>query len=175
MSDEFYNILRFNKWHILSIKDKQVLNQRFEICQVLRDMINITEATDWNLRASTDAKYRSIGSFIKPLDSSSEEYLNIKNYIFNSKNDEKKNRRIRLNNIFGVFRPNESVKFNDSLSNNRLLFHGSKCKNIVGILSRGLLLPNHLVNEFSLTRSDTGMLEIGIYFSDCQIIYSLLI
>ncbi len=151
----------------MSIKDKQVLNQRFEICQVLRDMINITEATDWNLRASTDAKYRSIGSFIKPLDSSSEEYLNIKNYIFNSKNDEKKNRRIRLNNIFGVFRPNESVKFNDSLSNNRLLFHGSKCKNIVGILSRGLLLPNHLVNEFSLTRSDTGMLGNGIYFSDC--------
>ena len=167
-SEEFYNILPFKKKHSLSIKSKQILYQRFEVCQVVRDMITINEATNWNLRASTDAKYRSIGAYIKKIEENSEEYLNVKNSILNSVAfDEQKNKNIKLINVYAILRPNESVKFNDGLSNNRSLFHGTKCRNIIGILSRGLLLPNYSVNDLGVTRSDVGMLGNGIYFSDC--------
>ena len=164
LSNEFYNILPFRKNQRLPIKNKQTLNQMFEICQVIRDIITINESTNWNLRASTDAKYRSIGSFIKQIDENSDEFMNIKYQIMNSNVDQSE---IKILNIYGVLRPTESVKFNDELHNRRFLFHGTKSRNIVGILSRGLLLPNYVVDEIGITRSDIGMLGNGIYVSDC--------
>ncbi len=142
----------------MSISNKHVLFQRFEICQVLRDILTINEATNWNLRASTNAKYRSIGAYIKQLDEDCDEFINIKNQIDSN---------IKIVNMYTIIRPTESIKFNDSLFNYKLLFHGTKCRNLIGILSRGLLLPNYTVNEIGVTRSDIGMLGNGIYFSDC--------
>jgi poly [ADP-ribose] polymerase len=49
----------------------------------------------------------------------------------------------------------------------RLLFHGSRISNWVGILSRGVLLP-HIVTQGGGTRTDAGMLGAGIYFGDCS-------
>ncbi len=164
-SHEFYNILTVKINQRFSIKDKQILNQRFEICQVIRDIITISESTNWNLRASTEAKYRSIGSLIKKIDQNSEEYENIKNQIIKSYVEI--NEELEIINIYGLLRPTESIKYNESLTNKRQLFHGTKSRNIVGILSRGLLLPNYIVDEIGINRSDVGMLGNGIYFSDC--------
>jgi len=47
----------------------------------------------------------------------------------------------------------------------RLLFHGSRISNWVGILSRGVLLP-HIVTQRGIKRTDVGMLGAGIYFGD---------
>ena len=108
-SHEFYNILPVKINQRFSIKDKQIFNQRFEICQVIRDIITISESTNWNLRASTEAKYRSIGSLIKKIDQNSEEYENIKNQII--KSNVEINEELEIINVYGVLRPTESVKY----------------------------------------------------------------
>ena len=57
-----------------------------------------------------------------------------------------------------------------NLSNCRMMFHGSRVSNFVGILSRGLLLPKCVYNDeeinSELLRTDIGHLGYGIYFSD---------
>jgi len=50
----------------------------------------------------------------------------------------------------------------------RLLFHGSRISNWVGILSRGVLLPHIVTNKYGVNRTDAGMLGAGIYFGDAS-------
>ena len=52
-----------------------------------------------------------------------------------------------------------------SIGNQRLLFHGSRIQNWVGILSRGILLPK-IVVSMGVNRTDAGWLGNGIYFGD---------
>jgi len=54
-----------------------------------------------------------------------------------------------------------------STKKKRLLFHGSRISNWVGILSRGMLMP-HIVTQRGISRTDAGMLGTGIYFGDCS-------
>ena len=68
--------------------------------------------------------------------------------------------------MYSVQRPVEESQFNHSLGNKKLLFHSSQLQNFVGILSRGLLLPKIVVDDFGGSRSDPGMLGSGIYFAD---------
>ena len=164
-SEKFYNILPFRCIHrTSSIVETQVLYSQYETCQVLRDMLITNEATNRNFEVSNIEKYRSIGSYIKYIDENSDEYAEVKNHVLNSVDTEKMNNEIKIINVYSILRPNESENFNDTLSNNRLLFYGLNARNIVGVLSRGLLLPNYVSNE------DTGQnhfLGRGIYFSDC--------
>jgi poly [ADP-ribose] polymerase len=55
--------------------------------------------------------------------------------------------------------------FTGHIDNQRLLFHGSRIKNWVGILSRGILLPK-IVVSMGVNRTDAGWLGSGIYFGD---------
>lgn len=149
-----------------SIKNKKVLSQRFELCQVLRDIIDISEETDWNLRSCTKSIYRSIGAYIQNINYESEEFNNLKN-IFLSNLDNKDNFKPKILNIYKIVRPNECFNFNKSgLSNIKLLYHGSNVNNFVGILSRGLLLPKYITKDELLSRTDIGLLGYGIYFTD---------
>ena len=159
-SDEFYQILPINDKKPIS--NKRVLFERFELIQLIRDMLNINEATNWNFKASIHSKYKSIGSFIRNIKSESIEFSNMKNEIINSY----EGNSLKILNIYEVLRPDESFAFKSELENQRRLFHGSKVNNFTGILSRGLLLPKIVVNDFGGTRSDIGLLGSGIYFSE---------
>ena len=167
LSKEFYKIFPFTLEQTeKSIQNKRVLHERFELCQVLRDMISITEETDWDIRASLQSIARSINAYIKCLDINSSDYLNIKNVILNC-NGSTKGMPI-IHNVYEIKRPNETLNFNkQGLDNVKLLFHGSKVNNFIGILSRGILLPKNILeneennltqeNEFHL-RTDIGNL-----------------
>lgn len=162
MSSEFYNILPNHKAsHIKPINNKRVLYEKLELCQLIRDMISINEATNWNLKVSTHSKYKAIGSFIKALDASSPQYSLLEKQIMEASGS------VTILNIYEIIRPGESLTFNDQMHNQKQLFHGSKVNNFSGILSRGLLLPKTVVEEYGGTRSDIGLLGAGIYFSDC--------
>ena len=50
------------------------------------------------------------------------------------------------------------------VGNARLLFHGSKPSSFVGLLSRGLLLPQ-VVSAMGGGRTDEGFLGLGIYLA----------
>ena len=57
------------------------------------------------------------------------------------------------------------TQFTEEIGNQRLLFHGSRIQNWVGILSRGILLPK-IVVSMGVNRTDAGWLGHGIYFGD---------
>jgi hypothetical protein len=152
-----------------SIKSKRILSERFELCQVLRDIFNISEETDWNLRSSTKSIYRSIGAYIQHVCHGSEEFNNLKNNLL-SNLDANDDVKPTILNIYRIIRPSESLNFNKSnLNNIKQLYHGTKVNNLVGILSRGLLLPKYITDNHQdelLTRTDIGLLGYGIYFTD---------
>jgi len=69
---------------------------------------------------------------MKPLEKSSEDYKMIKQYIDNTKDYED----IKLIDCFDIDREGEANRFNpQNLGNNKLLWHGSRFSNFVGILS----------------------------------------
>ena len=57
------------------------------------------------------------------------------------------------------------MNFRYNLGTKLLLFHCSRVENFVGILSRGLLLPRVVVDDFGGARTDAGMLGTGLYFA----------
>lgn len=166
-SNEFYKILPIKQKK--SILNKRNLYERYELVQLLRDMLSVNEATNWNFKASVHSKYKSIGAFIQHLRSDTSEYSNLKNFItssYHASDDGNPNKPIKIINIYEVLRPDESLAFKDEIKNQRKLFHGSKVNNFVGILSRGLLPPKFVVDELGGARSDVGLLGSGIYFSE---------
>src|SRR5262249_29716818 len=71
----------------------------------------------------------------------------------------------KIHNIYAVRRDTEWDAFTAKVPNQRLLFHGSRILNWVGILSRGILLPR-IVVSLGVGRTDEGWLGSGIYFGD---------
>jgi poly [ADP-ribose] polymerase 2/3/4 len=168
LSNEFYKTLPFKvEEKKRSLTNKRTLYQRFELCQVLRDMITLREEANWMMQTSIQSIYRSINSHINCLEFESDDYSNIKNILLNSCSFSPSQKPI-IHNIYEIKRPNEIFNFNrQGLDNIKLLFHGSKINNFLGILSRGLLLPKHIISEEEYnTRTDIGNLGFALYFTD---------
>lgn len=164
LSDEFYAALRFKfEYRVLLINTRRQLVKYFDLCQILRDMVNIGEETEWNLRTSVQSIYRSIGAYVNRLDDSSGFDNNmVRRLLIDSSADLSESVASKIRNVYEVVRPNESFGFNrNNLDNVRLLFHGSRVNNFVGILSRGLILPKYVTHEAQneLQRTDEGKLE----------------
>ncbi len=51
---------------------------------MLRDMLTVNELTNWNVRASIEAKYRALKCHIKTLDDSTPEFQTIVDLIQSS-------------------------------------------------------------------------------------------
>ncbi|XP_060597096.1 uncharacterized protein LOC132751015 isoform X2 [Ruditapes philippinarum] len=161
MSD-FHSTLPHDKLHQAVTPTKYWLSRKLDLCQLVRDMISVSEATNFAMRTSTVAKYRSLRCGIDCLSPSSTEYHTVKQLVSDSIVGDC---QINIVDIFAVNRPVESSNFLWHISNKQLLFHASKANNIVGILSRGLLMPRVVVEDHGGTRSDPGMLGSGIYFA----------
>lgn len=163
LSQEFFQLLRFKPEHRKQlINTRRVLTRHADMCQCVRDMINIGEETDWNLRASVQSVYRSMGTFVNCLNERSayvyyERVQSVEKLLREAYTDRKS--RLDVIGVYECVRPNESFGFNrQALTNVRTLFHGSRVNNFVGILSRGLLLPKFVSNENNneLERTDQG-------------------
>jgi poly [ADP-ribose] polymerase len=76
-----------------------------------------------------------------------------------------KSKKIAVVNIYTLMRDEEWSSYDGSVGNERLLYHGSRIKNWVGLLSRGILLPK-IVVSLGVNRTDAGWLGNGIYFGD---------
>lgn len=64
-SDEFYKSLPFKEnAPQRKITDKRNLSLKFEMCQMMRDVVSINEATDWNRSPSNYSKYRYMRNLI---------------------------------------------------------------------------------------------------------------
>ncbi|XP_019851276.1 PREDICTED: uncharacterized protein LOC100633591 isoform X2 [Amphimedon queenslandica] len=146
------------------IDSKKVIANRQEFCQVIRDLVSVSESTNWSHKSGPVAKYHALRCQMCPIDPVSKEYSDVKEHIMSSLTNDSNDPEIL--SIYSVQRPVEESQFSHSLGNRKLLFHSSQLQNFVGILSRGLLLPKIVVDDFGGSRSDPGMLGSGIYFAD---------
>ncbi|XP_060575380.1 protein mono-ADP-ribosyltransferase PARP4-like, partial [Ruditapes philippinarum] len=161
--EEFYEVLphkeQFKKssdWTLREVIGKQ------DLCQLLSDIVAVSKATDWSPDTTVIAKYRAMGCHIKYVNQSDADSAEIYKIL-----EEKLAKdRGKIHGLYRVRRTVEEVNFMSDVGNINLLSHASPCHNMLGILSRGLLMPNMVADKMGVARTDVGNLGAGIYFSD---------
>ncbi|XP_070191086.1 protein mono-ADP-ribosyltransferase PARP4-like [Littorina saxatilis] len=138
------------------------ISRKQDLCQLIKDMLSVSEATNWSMRPGTQAKYRALRCNISHIEPGSTQYKNISEDLLSSVD---RDVEVNITNVYAVQRPIEDTNFRHDLHNKRQLFHSSKVENYLGILSRGLLLPKVVVDDHGGTRYDAGKLGSGIYFA----------
>ena len=149
------------------INDLDAVARIQETLQLMKDMLQVNgdAGAGGNVLydAQIDAQYQSLNCDLKWLEKGTEAYNQIESYVLNSRVD---GRSIKVQNICALRRGGgEWDQFTAHVDNHRLLFHGSRVQNWVGILSRGILLPK-LAVKLGVRRTDAGWLGNGIYFGD---------
>ena len=124
-------------------------------------MVSIGESTKWDDKLNYWAKYATLGCSIEKIALKSDEFKLVKEIVLSKASDPSV---IGIRNIYRIDRPSEHISSSDK-SNRKLLFHSSSYQNMLGILSRGLLLPKVIVSHYGGERSDYGKLGAGIYFA----------
>lgn len=69
------------------ITNIRILAQKQDLCQLVRDIVAVSESTNWSVRSGPEGKYRALRCNIEHLDSSSLEYDSVKDHIKNSQNE----------------------------------------------------------------------------------------
>ncbi|XP_067418928.1 protein mono-ADP-ribosyltransferase PARP4 [Emydura macquarii macquarii] len=162
MMMEFYRIIRHKSGIDYNIT-KKLLSSKQDLCQLIRDMLNVCETNMSSPNPPSLAKYRALRCKIQAISSNSEEFLNVKQQVLKNNHSDYP---VKVLQIYRIGRISETAKFLSNLGNVQSLFHASFVRNFVGILSRGLLLPKMVVEDHGIERTDIGNLGSGIYFSD---------
>ncbi|XP_078513194.1 protein mono-ADP-ribosyltransferase PARP4 isoform X3 [Lissotriton helveticus] len=162
LMSEFYRIIRHKNEKDLDIS-KKLLSTKETLCQVIRDIVSVSETNLFSPNPPCLAKYHALRCMIQDVNTNSDEFLQVKEQVLQNNHS---GSQVIVLNIYRVGRMNEAAEFENSLGNIQLLLHASAACNYVGILSRGLLLPKVVVEDHGVERTDIGNLGSGIYFSD---------
>ncbi|XP_053420044.1 protein mono-ADP-ribosyltransferase PARP4 isoform X2 [Nycticebus coucang] len=158
---EFYRLIP-HKGSTLEDVNLELLTKKEDLCQLIRDMVNVCETNLSKSNPPSLAKYQALRCKIEHVEQNTEEFFRVKKEVLQNNHSKS---QLDILKIFRVGRVNETTEFLSTLGNVRPLLHGSSVRNIVGILSRGLLLPK-VVEDRGVKRTDIGNLGSGIYFSD---------
>ena len=147
------------------INSLELFEQKQETLQLMKDMIQVNGETGSVLfDAEIDKKYEALKCGIGWVEKNTSMYHELEQHVLSS---QVKTKSIKVKNIYSLKREQEWNNFTANIDNQRLLFHGSRIKNWVGILSRGILLPK-IVVSLGVNRTDAGWLGSGIYFGDAS-------
>ncbi|KAK3543416.1 hypothetical protein QTP70_020438 [Hemibagrus guttatus] len=142
----------------VSDSKNKLVSKKLDLCQLIRDILNMTEATMGNPYPSSLGKYRALRCSIEQVPSQSPEFLSVSQLL--------QDRPTQIQQILRASRGAELHMFRNELGNIKPLLHSTASTSLVGILSRGLLLPRVGVEQHGIERTDFGNLGSGIYFSD---------
>jgi poly [ADP-ribose] polymerase len=138
-------------------------NQKQETLQLMKDMLAVNgEKGSVLFDTQLDNKYEALGCEVAFLDPKSSGFKELEDYVVKS---QIKSKNVQVQNIYTLKRHNEHKAFDTKVGNEKMLFHGSRIKNWVGILSRGILMPK-IVVSMGVNRTDAGWLGNGMYFGD---------
>jgi len=136
-----------------------------ETLQLMKDMLQVNgESGSVLFDDAIDAKYQALQCQVGWLEPGSAEFAQIADFVIAS---QIKTKQIRVKQVYSLRRPQEWESFTSQLDNQRQLFHGSRIRNWVGLLSRGILMPKIVVG-MGVNRTDAGWLGNGIYFGDAS-------
>uniref|UniRef100_A0A8C2HS11 Poly [ADP-ribose] polymerase n=1 Tax=Cyprinus carpio TaxID=7962 RepID=A0A8C2HS11_CYPCA len=134
------------------------LSAKLDLCQLIRDIVNVSEATLGSPSPSSLGKYRALTCSIEVVPPQNPEFHVVSQLL--------KDGPFQIQQILRVSRGVELQLFREDLGNIKPLLHSTSPSSFVGILSRGLLLPRVGVEQHGIERTDIGNLGGGIYFSD---------
>eukprot|EP01126_Amoeba_proteus_P027976 TRINITY_DN2767_c0_g1_i3.p1 TRINITY_DN2767_c0_g1~~TRINITY_DN2767_c0_g1_i3.p1 ORF type:complete len:739 (-),score=170.05 TRINITY_DN2767_c0_g1_i3:252-2468(-) len=167
LSNQFYTIIPtdFGKKLVQRIDTFEILNSKLKQMEALIDVqvasSLLTEELVDNLNPS-DNNYKKLGVVLKPLSEYSREFKQIRRYIENGYDPTKLGYKIILEVVFSVSRPGEINQFQPfrEVRPRKLLWHGSRLCNYVGILNQGLRIapPEAPTSGYLFGK--------GIYFAD---------
>lgn len=144
------------------IASMEAFEQKQETLQLMKDMLNVNGDASVLFDSKVDAQYDALRCDMWAVEHGSGKFKEIEDYVLRS---QVKSRNIAVKNVFMLRRPEEWDAFDAKVGNERMLFHGSRIKNWVGLLSRGILMPK-IVVSMGVNRTDAGWLGNGIYFGD---------
>uniref|UniRef100_A0A8C1SPA8 Poly [ADP-ribose] polymerase n=1 Tax=Cyprinus carpio TaxID=7962 RepID=A0A8C1SPA8_CYPCA len=136
----------------------KLVSQKLDLCQLIRDIVNVSEATLGSPSPSSLGKYRALRCSIEVVPPQNPEFHVVSQLL--------KDGPFQIQQILRVSRGVELQLFREDLGNIKPLLHSTSPSSFVGILSRGLLLPRVGVEQHGIERTDIGNLGGGIYFSD---------
>ncbi|TWW80439.1 Poly [ADP-ribose] polymerase 4 [Takifugu flavidus] len=136
----------------------QSVSQKLDVCQLIRDVLNVSEMTLRSAAPSCLGKYRALRCSVEAVPADSSEFLDVAAQLRHS--------QVQIQQVLRVCRGVELQTFKADVGNVKPLLHSSKPSNFVGLLSRGLLMPRVGVEHHGIKRTDVGNLGSGIYFSD---------
>ncbi|ETO27749.1 poly (ADP-ribose) polymerase family-like protein, partial [Reticulomyxa filosa] len=153
--------------------------EKQETLQLMKDMLSVNKNSQKESKKSVltnDAdvmdQYTALGCNIQHLDSESKEFKDLQDEVVASVARSHAGKPPTIRNIYRVRKEEEETRFTKDMPNQRLLFHGSRACNFVGILSRGLLLPAIVVRQGLSNRTDGGWLGDGLF---CFVLFPLVI
>jgi predicted DNA-binding WGR domain protein len=168
LSGDFYTCIPHRIGRAKSALDNAVIDsiedfqQKQETLQLMKDMLSVNGDRSVLYDSRVDDQYHALRCDLQPVDRASGTFREISDFVVNS---QVKSKTIRVQNVFKVRREDEWQAYDGTVGNERLLLHGSRIKNWVGLLSRGILLPK-IVVSMGVNRTDAGWLGNGIYFGD---------
>ncbi|XP_027444656.1 protein mono-ADP-ribosyltransferase PARP4 isoform X5 [Zalophus californianus] len=161
MMTEFYRLIP-HKGTTTEKMTLRLLAKKEDLCQLIRDMVNVCETNLFKPNPPSLAKYRALRCKIERVEQNTEEFFRVRKEVLQNNHSKVP---VDILQILRVGRVSEATEFLSQLGNVKSLLHGSPVQSFVGILSRGLLLPK-VVEDRGTKRTDIGNLGSGVYFSD---------
>jgi len=166
LSNEFYTLIPhdFGMRRPTIINSKELLKEKITMVEALADIVVATKLLRGGGGGGNpiDTQYASLNCGMEPVEKDSEEWKLIQKYITNTHATTHKNFSLIILDIFKITRGDEKSKFSKwtKTPNRKLLWHGSRLTNFVGILSQGLRIapPEAPVTGY--------MFGKGVYFAD---------
>jgi poly [ADP-ribose] polymerase 2/3/4 len=169
LSGEFYSTIphrigRTREAIAASVIDSmEAFEHKQETLQLMKDMLLVNgEGGSVLFDSDLDAKYKALRCRVEVLAVGSSAFRQVADLVERS---QLRSRSIKVKGVSVLRREGEHEGFRAGMDNERLLFHGSRTRNWVGILTRGIVLPKIAVS-MGVTRTDAGWLGNGIYFGD---------
>jgi poly [ADP-ribose] polymerase len=136
---------------------------KLDTLQLMKDMLAVNgEHGSVLFDDEVDQQYQALGAQLSWVEPGSSEWKEWASYVEKS---QVKSKNVKVQHVYRVKRPQEFDAFDTKVGNERMLFHGSRIQNWVGLLTRGILMPK-LVVSMGVNRTDAGWLGNGIYFGD---------
>ena len=148
------------------LRSRAELQKKREMVEALIDIEIATnllkesgDKTSSTVLHNLDIKYNSLHSDMQVLAPASDEFKWISQYLVNTHGPTHNAYKLAMHQVFKVCRQGEDDRFT-KMHNRRLLWHGSRTTNFVGILSQGLRIapPEAPVTGY--------MFGKGVYFAD---------
>ena len=163
LTSQYYTLIphRLGRWtdiNEVAINSIEKADTEEELLQLMRDVYHV----QGDLEAEVDRKYRALGASLEVVDRDDPAYRRVERQVLGTQSRHHCF-KIKVNRVLRACLPNERTRFETegrACGNVHELFHGTKNCNMVGILSRGLLIAPK-------NAPTTGyMFGKGIYFAD---------